>query len=69
MPAFASRRRQATGTRCAGRLPPRLLHFDGRALVLELLLELGSLVLGHAFLHGLAAGLDEVLGFLEAEAR
>src|SRR6185369_1511454 len=53
----------------ARRPPPRLLHFDGRALVLELLLQLGSFVLGHAFLHGLAAGLDEVLGFLETKAR
>jgi hypothetical protein len=49
-------------------LPAALLHFDGRTLVLELLLQLRRLILAHAFLHGLAAGLDKVLGFLEAKA-
>ena len=34
----------------------------------ELLLDLLGLVLVHAFLDGLGRGLDEVLGFLEAEA-
>ena len=44
-----------------------LLHFDDGALILELLLQLCGFVLRHAFLHGLAAGLDEVLGFFQAE--
>ena len=38
-------------------------------MILELLLDLGGLVLVDAFLDGLAAGLDQVLGFLQAETR
>src|SRR5882724_9434857 len=45
-----------------------LLHLDGRAGVFELLLELGSLVLRHAFLDRLRRALDQILGLLEAEA-
>ena len=46
-----------------------LLQLDGGARFDELLLHLFGLRLGHAFLHGLRRGLDEVLGFLQAEAR
>src|SRR5262245_15342641 len=49
-------------------LPP-LLDLDDGALVLELLLDLGGLFLGDAFLDHLAAGLDQLLGLLDAEAR
>src|SRR6478752_9581094 len=53
----------------AGRGHACLFDLDGRALVLELLLDLGGLVLVDAFLDGLAAGLDQVLGLLQAETR
>src|SRR5215831_12160904 len=46
-----------------------LLDLDDGALVLELLLDLGGLVLGDAFLDHLATGLDQLLGLLDAEAR
>jgi hypothetical protein len=44
-----------------------LLELDGGASRLEVLLELRSVVLRHGFLHD-ASGLDEVLGFLQAQA-
>src|ERR671938_248088 len=44
-----------------------LLDLDARALILELLLDLLRLVLGHALLHGLAAGLDQILRLFEPE--
>src|SRR5262245_50012808 len=44
-----------------------LLDLDDGALVLELLLELGCLVLGDALLDRLAAGFHQVLGLLQAE--
>src|SRR6476660_4040425 len=53
----------------AGRGHACLFDLDGRALILELLLDLGGLVLVDAFLDGLAAGLDQVLGLLQAETR
>ena len=46
-----------------------LLELDLGADLLELRLELLGLVLGNAFLDGLGSAFDEVLGFLEAEAR
>src|SRR5215469_17193111 len=45
-----------------------LFHLDGGAGVLELLLDLRSLVLVDAILHRLGRAFDQVLGFLEAEA-
>jgi hypothetical protein len=45
-----------------------LLDFDLGARFLELLLDGRRLFLGHAFLHGLWRAIDEVLGFLQAEA-
>src|SRR2546423_11757935 len=45
-----------------------LLQLDGRALLFELLLELLGLVLLETLLDGLGGGLDQVLGFLEAQA-
>src|SRR6185503_17904454 len=45
-----------------------LLQLDLGAGVLELLLDLGSLVLRHVSLHFLGSALDQVLGFLEAKA-
>src|SRR6476661_6518778 len=61
-------RQEALFSHCQPPIADCLLHFHRSALILELLLELCRLILGDAFLHGLAAGLDEVLGFLEAEA-
>src|ERR1700688_564557 len=55
----------SAGQRAAG-LP--LLDFDLGARFLELLLDGRRLVLAHAFLHGLGRAIDEVLGFLQAEA-
>src|SRR5680860_678959 len=49
-------------------LQPKLLQLDTRACIFELLLDLLGLVLRHAFLDRLGRTLDEVLGFLEAEA-
>src|SRR5262245_58943228 len=46
----------------------RLLQVDLGAGSLELGLDLGGLVLGHAFLDGLRGRFDKILGFLEAEA-
>ena len=46
-----------------------LLDLDGAAGVGDLLLDLRRLVLGDVLLDGLVAGLDQVLGLLEAEAR
>src|SRR5262245_3114103 len=43
---------------------PALLDLDGCALVLELLLDLGGLVLVDAVLDRLAARLDQILGLL-----
>src|SRR5258706_532463 len=55
---------------------PRVVHMqrpsldlDSCSSRLELLLELFGVVLRNAFVDGFAAGLDAVLGFLEAEAR
>src|SRR5690606_5382876 len=45
------------------------LDLDGRACGLELLLDLLGLLLRHALLDGLLAGLDEVLGLFQAEVR
>src|SRR5690606_23275483 len=45
-----------------------LLHLDGSALLLELRLDLLGLFLRHAFLDGLGRVVDEVLGFLQAQA-
>src|SRR5471032_3312906 len=47
----------------------RLLELNLGASLLELGLDLLGFVLVHAFLHRLGRALDEVLGFLEAEAR
>src|SRR5512144_2914094 len=47
----------------------RSLHFDGRALLFQLGLHLRGLVLSDAGLHGLWGAVDQVLGFLQAEAR
>ena len=50
------------------RIGPRhsaLFQFDARTLVLELLFELVSFFLGDALLHDLAAGLHQILGFLQ----
>jgi hypothetical protein len=44
-----------------------LLQFDGRALLFQLLLELGGVFLGEILLDGLGGGLDQVLGFLQAQ--
>src|SRR6476659_3300100 len=46
----------------------RSLQLDGRALLLEFLLQLLGVVFAEAFLDGLGGGLDEVLGFLQAQA-
>src|SRR5262249_813216 len=46
-----------------------LFELNHRALILKLLLELGGFFLVDAFLDGLTAGFDQVLGLLEAEAR
>src|SRR5690606_23943277 len=56
-------------------LPPKVrgegdaasLDLDGRACGLELSLDLLGLLFRHALLDGLVAGLDEILGLLEAE--
>src|SRR5690625_306632 len=45
----------------------KLLELDLRASFLELLLDLLGLVLGDAFLDGLAAGLDQILRLFQAE--
>ncbi len=58
-PMPSSRRRRASA---------ELLDLDLRADFLELLLDRRGLVLGHAFLDRLGRALDEVLGFLQAEA-
>src|SRR5690606_18522819 len=52
---------------CSWRRNWCLLDFDGRACGLEVLLHLLGVFLRSAFLHG-AAGLGEVLGFLQAQA-
>src|SRR5690606_34498101 len=52
----------------AGASWTRLLELDGGAGALEGFLRLVGVVLGHALEHGLRGRLDEVLGFLEAEA-
>ena len=46
-----------------------LLQLDLGAGVFELLLDLGSFVLVHVGLHFLGSAFDQVLGFLEAQAR
>src|SRR5580692_2529223 len=46
-----------------------LLELDLGARVLELLLHFVRVGLGHAFLDGLRRAFDEILGFLQAEAR
>src|SRR5690606_39120085 len=51
---------------CSWRRNWCLLDFDGRACGLEVLLHLLGVFLRSAFLHG-AAGLGEVLGFLQAQ--
>src|SRR6478609_1777968 len=47
---------------------PSLLELDGRALLLEFLLDLLGLGLVEVLLDGLGGAVDEVLGFLEAQA-
>src|SRR5690606_42004610 len=49
--------------------PALSLDLDGSACFLELLLDALRFVLRHAFLDGARHTLDEVLGFLEAQAR
>ncbi len=46
-----------------------LFQLDLRACVFELLFQLFGFVLGHVRLYFFGRGLDEVFGFLEAEAR
>ena len=46
----------------------RLLNFDGRASVFKLLLDLRGIFFRDAFLDSLGRTLDQILGFLEAEA-
>jgi hypothetical protein len=46
-----------------------LLELDGRALLFEFLLELLGVFLRERLLDGLRSGLDEVLGFLQTQAR
>ena len=46
----------------------KLLDFDGRANSLELLGDLFGFFLADAFLDGLGSGLNDVLGFLQAQA-
>ncbi len=46
----------------------KLLQFDRSTLVFQFLLELLGVVLRKPFLDVLGGGLDEVLGFLEAQA-
>src|SRR5659263_305267 len=45
-----------------------LLDLDDRAGLLELLLDVLGLVLGHALLHRVGSLVDQVLGLLEAQA-
>src|SRR5438128_373024 len=60
-----------------GRAPPfyalprvrRLPHFDRRPDLLELLLHVRGLGLGHLLLDRLGRAVDEILGLLEAQAR
>ena len=47
----------------------QLLELNLGADLLEGSLDLGSFVLGDGFLDGLRSAFDEILGFLEAEAR
>src|SRR6201999_1461555 len=44
-------------------------HFDRRALLFQLGLDLRGLVLRDSRLHGLRRAIDQVLRFLQAEAR
>src|SRR5918996_317454 len=76
---------EPTGRLVAGRRPGRparvgddaereqrfseLFDLHGRPGALELLLELGSFLLGHALLDRLGRALDQVLGLLETEPR
>src|SRR6185503_10692816 len=48
---------------------PPLLHFNNRSFRFKLRLHLRGLVLRHAGLHGLRRAVNEILRFLEAEAR
>src|SRR5215204_1241625 len=59
--------RRMTPVRIRGR-PRPLLHFDDRALLFQLGLDAGRLILADARLHRLRGTIDEVLRFLEAEA-
>src|SRR5712691_7327561 len=74
-PIRACRRtKEDLGTRPAGPNGPRcisrrLLQFDDGALRLTLLSDFLGFLLGHAFLHGPRSALDQVLGFLETQAR
>src|SRR6266496_1357621 len=49
--------------------PPRLLDLDRRSRGFELLLRLVGLLLRNLLEHGLRRAVDQVLGFLEPEAR
>src|SRR3954463_1365059 len=60
---------QRTSLCCQGDAILALLDFDGRAGGFEVLLELRRVVLADRVLHGCRSRLDEVLRFLEAEAR
>src|SRR6195952_2541873 len=61
------RRRDDAHRRSVGRAV--LLHFDAGALLFELRLDCVRLVLRHAGLHRLRCAVDEILRFLQAEAR
>src|SRR5690606_13442612 len=71
-PRAEARCRVATGCRRGRWAPPPvappLLQLDGRALLLQLGLDLVGLLLGDALLDHLGGAVDEVLGLLEAEA-
>src|SRR3954447_3699541 len=47
---------------------PNLLQLDRRALLFQFLLQLLGVFLAEAFLDHLGGGLDQVLGFLQAQA-
>src|SRR5690349_2263770 len=46
----------------------RLLYFDRRSSICELLLDGLRFVLGDAFFHGLGRSVHQILGFFQAEA-
>src|ERR1700731_3923692 len=70
-PAASSR--QKLENPAAGRSPRRktapLLDLDLRSHFLELLLDVGRLLLGGPFLEGSGRAIDQVLGFLQPQGR